>query len=73
MQGIITKGTTLRGRTVNAGEVLEISDEDFRLLASTGDIKPFSAAAAADAAAAAVAERPFLGSSTLAPTGKKGK
>lgn len=39
MQGRITKGTTLRGRAVNAGEVIEISPDDFNQLKLTGDIE----------------------------------
>ena len=43
MEGIITRGTTLRGRHVNEGDRVELDEDDFRKLASTGDIQPIPA------------------------------
>lgn len=40
MEGIITKGTTLAGRAVNAGDRVEVSADDFQKLRLTGDIEP---------------------------------
>lgn len=39
MEGIITKGTTLGGRAVNAGDRVDISPDDFQKLRLTGDIE----------------------------------
>lgn len=41
MEGTITKGTTINGQSVNAGERVDISAEDFHKLKMTGDIEPF--------------------------------
>lgn len=40
MRGIITKGTTYCGRTLNAGEEVDIPVDDFQKLRLTGDIDP---------------------------------
>lgn len=40
MEGIITRGTTLRGRAVNEGERVELNEDDYARLFSTGDITP---------------------------------
>ncbi len=40
MQGRITKGTTIHGVAVNAGEVIECTEDQYRFLAVNGDIEP---------------------------------
>lgn len=40
MQGRITKGTTLGGRAVNAGDIVECGEDTYRNLELTGDIEP---------------------------------
>ncbi len=43
MRGRITKGTTIRGGHVNAGDVVDVHDDDYHKLLSTGDIEPIPA------------------------------
>lgn len=40
MQGRITVGTTLGGKSVNAGDIVECGEDEYRKLAITGDIEP---------------------------------
>ncbi len=40
MEGIITIGTTLGGRGVNAGERVECTEDEYRKLFVAGDIVP---------------------------------
>lgn len=40
MEGIITRGTTIRGLHVNEGDKVECSEDDYQKLFMTGDIKP---------------------------------
>lgn len=40
MQGRITKGTTLGGCSVNAGDIVECGEDTYRNLELTGDIEP---------------------------------
>jgi len=39
MLGIITRGTTLSGKIVNAGELVEVDQDTFRKLFMTSDIR----------------------------------
>lgn len=48
MIGRITKGTTLVGKAINAGDVVDISPEDYHQFKMTGDIEPVEAVAAAE-------------------------
>lgn len=40
MEGIITRGTTIRGLHVNEDDKVECSEDDYQKLFMTGDIKP---------------------------------
>lgn len=40
MEGRITKGTTYSGKTLNAGDVVDIPEHDYHQFKMTGDIEP---------------------------------
>lgn len=39
MEGIITKGTTLHGKALNAGDRVDLRPDEFHKFALTGDIE----------------------------------
>lgn len=43
MEGRITKGTTYSGKTLNAGDVVDIPEHDYHQFKMTGDIEAIPA------------------------------